>query len=284
MVAQYLLCILLPTLLGYRGWKKKSLSKSGALAAAVTGSVHLLCGVRFGVTLVAFYLSSSKLTKLKADVKRKVEEGYKEGGQRNAYQVAANSLCACVLALCYVMFTPHQEVLDSSENRLAILLLAGFLGHYACCCGDTWASEIGVLATSAPRLVTTGRSVERGTNGGVTLLGTGASALGGTFMGLCFWLAGLGQGGKWNAITAPNQWKLVPLGLGLGVVGSLLDSLLGAVCQYSGYCSVRGKVVETPGPNVRHITGYPLLSNCGVNAAAAALTSALAASASLVIF
>lgn len=164
-------------------------------------------------------------------------------------------------------------------HEVPLLLTPACLqGHYSCCCADTWASEIGMLSSSAPRLITTGRRVPTGTNGGVTLLGLAASAAGGLFMGLVVWAAGCvsretrhpGVLQQHNSMHA-QQWML--LATAAGVFGSLTDSLLGATVQYSGWCTKTHKVVPRAAQHVQHISGLPLLSNNAVNAVSALLTS-----------
>ena len=68
------------------GYRKKSLSSSGAIAAAMVGVATLGCSLRFGATLLAFYFSSSKLTQYKEELKD-LDDHAKKGGQRDWVQV-----------------------------------------------------------------------------------------------------------------------------------------------------------------------------------------------------
>jgi uncharacterized protein (TIGR00297 family) len=83
---------------------------------------------------------------------------------------------------------------------------------------DTWGTEIGVLSQRKPRSILTGQIVPRGTSGGVTLLGTSATILGGLAIGA----AGL---------LLLGDWRVIPLGMIGGVSGATIDSLLGARWQ-----------------------------------------------------
>jgi uncharacterized membrane protein len=214
------------------------------------------------------------------------------GGVPTALAVAYGALAGCAdLPLnpaASAVAAAQPLLLDAWRSHALTALLGGFLGYYACCMGDTWASELGVLWRGTPRLVTTGRRVRRGTNGAVSPLGLAASAAGGLFAGLVFYAAALVSPTLWvfepQRAAAQSQWMLVPLGLAAGLGGSLLDSLLGATVQYSGYDRARRKVVSNPGDTVTTICGRPWLSNNQVNLTSASLTSAAAAAAALRLF
>jgi uncharacterized membrane protein len=153
-----------------------------------------------------------------------------------------------------------------------------------------------MLSRTQPRLITNlQRRVPPGVNGGVTCLGMAASAAGGLCMGAAVagigWLSGETQplvrivskalqqqglsGPVLIALSDGAQQAVFWLGLSLlsGLAGSVVDSVLGATVQYSGYNSSTGKVVAQPGPNVKHISGRAWLSNDAVNATSAILTS-----------
>jgi hypothetical protein len=53
--------------------------------------------------------------------------------------------------------------------------------------------------------------------------------------------------------------------------------MLGATVQYSGFCSVKDKVVSKPGPTVSRISGCEVLSNSAVNLVSASITAVVAA-------
>jgi uncharacterized membrane protein len=48
------------------GYSKRSLNTSGALAAVAVGFVTFYSGYVFGLVLIAFFLSSSRITKVKS--------------------------------------------------------------------------------------------------------------------------------------------------------------------------------------------------------------------------
>ena len=67
---------------------------------------------------------------------------------------------------------------------MPIALLAAFAGVMATVTADTWATELGVLSPRPPRLITTGRTVEPGTSGGITAYGMLASSAGALAIGV----------------------------------------------------------------------------------------------------
>lgn len=283
--------------LGLAAWshRRGSLSPSGAVAAAVVGLATLGCSLRLGATLLAFFFASSKLTRFKEELKDGIEDGAKRGGQRDWKQVLCNSGVPTVLAIAYGALAGCLDLplgalpgVEAWRADLLTLMMGGFLGYYACCCGDTWASELGVLSTDQPRLITTLKPVRRGTNGGVTLLGLSASIAGGLFTGAVFYAAAAMSPTLWvfdlQHKAALAQWRLVPLGLMAGLLGSLIDSFLGATVQFTGYDVTKQKIVGRPGPDVVHISGLPFLSNNLVNLVSASLTSAVTAVAALRMF
>lgn len=115
-------------------------------------------------------------------------------------------------------------------------LIFAMLGHFACCAGDTFASELGILARSPPRLVTSPwRSVPPGTNGGMSLMGTLASLGGGVLIGVTvavdLWLESA------NCLVSKQTFALQLLNLGIyggaaGTFGSFVSRPLRA-CHLS---------------------------------------------------
>lgn len=95
LVIQWLSAALCGAGIAVWGYRKGSLSASGALAAAAVGMGTLGCSLRLGVTLLAFYFSSSKLTQYKEELKSTLDDQAKKGGQRDWVQVGGEGSLWC---------------------------------------------------------------------------------------------------------------------------------------------------------------------------------------------
>lgn len=281
---QSIVAVVISTLISAGAYRRKSLDLSGAVAGFLVMSIHLAVNYRFGAMLLVFFFTSSKFTKVGEEKKRLLDAEFKEGGQRNWIQVLFNSGIAMVLVLiAWKLIGSRDMCLDSKQSQLITSLTGGIIGHYCCCNGDTWSSELGILSDDQPRLITTFRPVKRGTNGGVTRAGLLAAAAAGSVIGLTFVLLGF-LTAKCTYAVALKQLLVVPLSALAGLCGSVIDSLLGATLQFSGFCTVRNKVVGKPGPTVKKISGLNILDNHAVNLVSILLTAALSSTACLFIF
>ncbi|XP_046390966.1 transmembrane protein 19 isoform X2 [Ischnura elegans] len=259
--------IVTPLVMIIWGLKRKSLSPSGAALGVIVGFVLTLSNYAFLACLFTFFLTSSKATKFRSESKKKFEEDFKEGGQRNWVQVLCNGGMAMQLGILYLIDAGCGErPIDFVKDYRASWLGIGILGVFSACNGDTWASELGsVIGSSEPVLITSGRRVPRGTNGGVTPWGVFFSFLGGLVVGIAYYLAVLYCVDAATLAICPPQWPLLVFGGLGGLFGSLLDSVLGATLQYSGYDKERGCIVERNRKGVKHISGIRLLDNHSVN-------------------
>ncbi|KAK7793201.1 hypothetical protein R5R35_012842 [Gryllus longicercus] len=257
----------IPLFIAAWGLKKKSLDKSGAGLGLFMGFILTLTSYSFLASLLMFFVSSSKATKFRANKKRKLEEDFREGGQRNWVQVLCNGGIATLLAILYLLDVGWEErPIDFYKDYRASWLGLGILGSLACCNGDTWASELGaVVGGGEPFLITTRKRVPRGTNGGVTFAGLFFSVIGGAAVGLAYYVALLYCVDPDVLGASPQQWPLIVVGALAGLFGGIVDSLLGATLQYSGLNERTGCVVERAGRGVRHISGIQLLDNHSVN-------------------
>ena len=235
--------------------RTRALTRDGALAATAVGTITFARGGLPGAAaLLAFFVSGSALSRFKqAEKGRRGGLAQAKGGERDAWQVLANGGAA---TLCLLLWGQRGA--------------PACLGALAAAAGDTWATELGLLARARPRLVTTLAPVAPGTSGGVSEAGTLASALGALTVGIAWRMAGgYGAHALRGAVAA-------------GVGGALIDSVLGATVQAGYRCATCDEPAETPvhtrcGQATTLVRGVRWIDNDAVNALATTAGAALGA-------
>ena len=246
---QFSLGFALAGLIGYLAHKLKSLATSGAWAATLTGGIIFgLGGFPWAVVLITFFVSSSILSRLFDSHDTRLQAAFEKGGARDGGQVFANSGVAIVLVIMQAVY------LEQAWPWIA------YLGVMATVTADTWETEIGVLSKSAPRLINTVRMVDKGTSGGVSVLGTVATIGGGALIGSMIGFS-----------SHQLNWAVGVILIAIaGLAGSLMDSLLGATVQAIYYCDKDEKETEqhpvhSCGEATQIIRGWPWFRNDHVN-------------------
>ena len=250
--------VMLAAAIAFAAKTARALTTSGAVAATIVAVVSIAAGWSWGALLLAFFLSSSALSRIGIDIKhRRTSSILEKGGERDALQVLANGGVFALAAI--------GSLLVPWEGWLAI-----GAGALAAATADTWATEIGTLSRAVPRLLTTWRAVPAGTSGAVTGVGTLGMVLGSAFLTLCV-----------AAVVWPRH-VMVPAFAG-GVLGALADSLAGAAVQSRRRCAscdaFTERAVHSCGAHTVHAGGASWMTNDAVNF----LCSVVGASSALIV-
>lgn len=182
------------------------LTPDGVIAAIMTAvMLYLLGDIWIALSLYAFYLLGSSVSKIKNERKIEADRFQESGGARTWLQVVCNSLPACILVW-WRYFSPDSAI-------LSLLCFAVFAAATA----DTFSSELGVLGKGRVFNIITGKNIQRGVSGGISWSGL---------------LAGLAGGFLLALLSFPQfGFKGVIFVTLMGFAGTLIDSVLGAMFQ-----------------------------------------------------
>ena len=248
---QLLIGFLIAVIISFLAYRAHSLNKSGAFVATIMGTIIFgIGGWQWAILLITFFITSSALSRAFKDRKRGLTEKFSKGHARDAGQVFGNGGVATLFVLIHALY-PGSTI-----------SWVGFAASLAAVNADTWATELGVLNPTHPRIITDLRKrVEKGTSGGVSLFGTGASFLGSTVIAVLAVL--LSPTHSLNT----NHFLLITAS---GLAGSLFDSFLGATVQAMYFCPTDNKETEkhplhTCGTETIHFRGWRWLNNDWVN-------------------
>lgn len=231
-------------------YRLKMLTRDGAVAAVIIGTVIHACAPWYGTICLLFffgssaYLSRNRKKSLPPSV---AEDVVAKGDKRDAAQVLANG---GVAALCAVM------VIVSKRNPVWD---AALLGAIAAAMADTWSTEIGRTYGTNPVDWFTRKPVLAGTSGGITMAGIYGS------IGGAITLAILG----WMSIT---NWQVAsPVSFAVifgGMLGATADTMLGSTIQELRRCAICSTTTEKVyhcGKRTRLYRGLKGFNNDAVN-------------------
>ncbi|MEL7834920.1 DUF92 domain-containing protein [Fodinibius sp. Rm-B-1B1-1] len=151
--------IVLASIFSFGAFVFKGLSLDGMFSAIVVGIFAFgLGGWKLAVVLVLFFVSSVAISDRPTWGKNNIPEY----SRRDGLQVWANSFWMVVFLICSTIFK-------------APIFLIGAIAAIATATSDTWATELGSKDRDNTYLITTFEHVAPGTDGAISVKGTGAA-------------------------------------------------------------------------------------------------------------
>jgi uncharacterized protein (TIGR00297 family) len=204
-VAETLIIIIVFGFFSFISLRKKSFDKKGILIGILIGLITIILGAINSVggltafLFITYFFIIGELSTRYCSNKRK-----KEHETRTTGNILGNSLASVI--------------------ALGLNFPIGFFAGISAALADTMSSEIGMLSKKKPLLITTFEKVETGTDGGVTVLGWISALVGAGLIALMHYAL-------FKSIFFAGVILLA------GLIGTLIDSLLGAVFERKGKLS-----------------------------------------------
>lgn len=245
------------------------LTKDGFLAGLLIGvPILIFGGFDNFLLLLVFLIIGSILSRIGKNIKNMYNPVGERVGTRAWPNVVANGFWPMMSSVL---------IYFSQDSFVKIAWELFFIGSLASMVADTSATEIGMLSREKPRIITEpNNAVDPGVSGGITILGTVASICVTLIFGLLAYLiSGFNPLTKLTLIgfspliylRGSETWILLIIVLS-GVLGNVLDSVLGATVQVKYRCLSCGKYVENPvhcGVEAEYIEGIRFIDNHMVN-------------------
>jgi len=219
MPGRFFLGALFGFIIASASYAARFLTLSGSLVTFLLAVIVFgIGGWQWTVPIVTFFVLSSLLSQFARSRKQELELVFEKSSTRDGGQVLANGGVPGLLVVLSVLYPIYD-------------FYPLYLGALAAVTADTWGTEIGVLLKGKPVCVLTFRSVAVGTSGGVSASGTVGGAIGAGVIALSgyFWYADL---------------RIAAAIVTAGLVGSFVDSMMGASVQAQFLCEVCGKTTE----------------------------------------
>jgi len=211
-------------------WKMRAATAGGALTGALITASLMFSTTKYPyeyswlhgglMPLLTVFLLTWAATKIGRTKKERLGTAESRRG-RNAAQVAANLGVAALASFPFQSITPDKNLANLLGGVTAFAAMAALAEAAA----DTVSSEIGQVFGGDPRLITTLRSVEPGTDGGITFAGTSFGVLAAVLVSVIALGASRGDFGH------SFFWMLALIVAMAATFGLLFDSVLGATLE-----------------------------------------------------